>query len=98
MDREPAMNQASRKTCKPADMTLHSAIASADSAIALTIKEKEVLHWAAMGKSTWDISRINGCSEATVSFHKCNIRRKFGVNSLSAALIKALHQGLIVLH
>lgn len=92
------MNQASRKARQPADTNVQSAIAIADSAVALTTREKEVLHWAAMGKSTWDIARINGCSEAVVSFHKCNIRRKFGVNSLSAALIKALDQGLIALH
>lgn len=92
------MNQASRKARQPADMNVQSATATVDSAVALTTREKEILHWAARGKSTWDISRINSCSEAAVNFHKCNIRRKFGVNSLSAALIKALDQGLIVLH
>lgn len=67
-------------------------------AVQLTVKEQEVIRWAALGKSAWEISRILGRTEAAVNFHLCNIRRKFGVNSLRAALVKAIDQGLIVLH
>ncbi|KFE51018.1 LuxR family transcriptional regulator [Pseudomonas syringae] len=65
--------------------------------VQLTVKEMEVLQWAAMGKSAWEISRIQDRTEAAVNFHMCNIRRKFGVNSLRAALIKAIEQRVIVL-
>ncbi|WP_426142855.1 helix-turn-helix domain-containing protein [Pseudomonas sp. DWP3-1-2] len=65
--------------------------------VQLTAKEHEVLEWAARGKSAWEISRIQGRSEATVNFHMCNIRRKFGVNSLRAALMKAIEQRVILL-
>ncbi len=64
--------------------------------VVLTEKEQQVLHWAALGKTTWEISRIQGRTEAAVNFHLCNIRRKFGVNSLRAALMKAIHQGMVV--
>jgi LuxR family quorum-sensing transcriptional regulator LasR len=66
--------------------------------VQLTLKEQEVLYWAALGKSAWEISRIQGRTEAAVNYHLCNIRRKFGVSSLKAALVKAIDQGVIVLH
>ncbi|KAA8692133.1 Regulatory protein LuxR [Pseudomonas syringae pv. helianthi] len=62
----------------------------------LTVKERQVLEWVAIGKSAWEISRIQGCSEATVHFHTSNIRRKFGVTSLKAALVMAIRQGVIL--
>lgn len=66
--------------------------------VQLTGKEHEVLHWAALGKSAWEIARIQGRSEAAVNHHMCNIRRKFGVNSIRAALMIAIKQGVIFLH
>ena len=65
--------------------------------VRLTEKEHEVLIWAAKGKSVWEIARIQGRSEAAINFHMCNIRRKFGVSSLRAALVIAITQGLICL-
>ncbi|GLU30992.1 transcriptional activator protein LasR [Trinickia caryophylli] len=61
----------------------------------LTPREYECLKWTAQGKSTWEIARIFGCSEATVNFHMTNIRAKFGVSSRSAAAVKATRMGLI---
>lgn len=66
--------------------------------IKLTTKEQETLEWVAMGKTAWEISRIQGCTEAGVNFHFCNIRRKFGVTTLRAALIKAIEWRVVVLH
>ncbi|RRV05153.1 helix-turn-helix transcriptional regulator [Pseudomonas sp. v388] len=67
------------------------------SRVRLTAKEHEVLEWAAKGKSAWEIARILGRSEAAINFHMCNIRRKFGVSSLRAALVMAIVQGIILL-
>lgn len=64
--------------------------------VKLTAKETEVLLWAAKGKSVWEISRIQERSEAAINFHMCNIRRKFGVSTLRAALVLAITQGLIL--
>ena len=61
----------------------------------LTPREHECLKWTAQGKSTWEIAKIFGCSEATVNFHMANIRTKFGVSSRSAAAVKATRMGLI---
>ncbi|CAM3141893.1 helix-turn-helix transcriptional regulator [Pseudomonas floridensis] len=65
--------------------------------VKLTVKELQVLEWVAIGKSAWEISRIQGCSEATVYFHTSNIRRKFGVHSLRTALVIAIREGIISL-
>jgi len=67
------------------------------SPIRLTLREKVVLQWSALGKTSWEIAHILECSESAVNFHFCNIRRKFGVTSRSAALLKAVSQGLIEL-
>jgi LuxR family transcriptional regulator, quorum-sensing system regulator LasR len=61
----------------------------------LTKREKECLQWMASGKSTWEISKILCCSEATISFHMVNIRTKFGVTSKTAAVFKAMRIGLL---
>ena len=66
-------------------------------AVKLTPRERQVIEWAGRGKSSWEIARILDCSEATVNFHFSNIRRKFAVTTRSAALLKALEQGLITL-
>lgn len=63
--------------------------------VMLTPKEMETLQWAVRGKTAWEISRIQGRSEATINFHLCNIRRKFGVNTLCAALMRAIEQRVV---
>lgn len=65
--------------------------------VVLTSREKEVLQWCAIGKTSWEISVICNCSEANVNFHMGNIRRKFGVTSRRVAAIMAVNLGLIIL-
>jgi len=66
-----------------------------DDPIRLTPKESVVLQWSAEGKTSWEIAHILQCSESAVNFHFSNIRRKFGVTTRSAAMLKAFEQGLI---
>lgn len=61
----------------------------------LTPCETECLKWLAFGKSTWEISKILGRSEATVNYHIHNIKRKMDVHSRSAAMMMAVKLGLI---
>jgi LuxR family quorum-sensing transcriptional regulator LasR len=61
----------------------------------LTRRELEVLNWAMAGKSSWEISKITSCSEATVNFHMANVRQKFNVNTRQQAVVKAIALGLI---
>jgi LuxR family quorum-sensing transcriptional regulator LasR len=62
----------------------------------LTKRELEVLKWVMAGKSSWEISRITDCSEATVNFHMANVRQKFNVNTRQQAVVKAIALGLII--
>lgn len=67
----------------------------AEPAPRLTKRELEVLNWVMVGKSSWEISKIVRCSEATVNFHIGNIRTKFNVNTRQQALVKAISLGII---
>lgn len=73
----------------------HSYDEEATENVKLTPREKEVLQWSLLGKSSWDIARIVGCTEAGVNFHFYNLRRKFGVSSRHTAALKAVQLGLI---
>jgi LuxR family transcriptional regulator, quorum-sensing system regulator LasR len=68
---------------------------SAEPVPKLTRRELEVLKWVMAGKSSWEISRITTCSEATVNFHMANVRQKFNVNTRQQAVVKAIALGLI---
>jgi LuxR family quorum sensing-dependent transcriptional regulator len=59
----------------------------------LTLREREVLTWAAAGKSAWETSTILGISEATVITHLDNIRRKLQVANTTQAAVTALQSG-----
>lgn len=61
----------------------------------LTKRELEVINWVMAGKSSWEISRITDCAEATINFHMANIRQKFNVNTRQQALVKAIALGIV---
>lgn len=68
-----------------------------ENSIYLTKREQQMLQWSSMGKTSWEISIICGCSESTVNFHISNVNRKFGVTSRHTASLLALKQGLIAM-
>jgi LuxR family transcriptional regulator, quorum-sensing system regulator BjaR1 len=59
----------------------------------LTPREREVLTWAAAGKSAWEASAILGVSEVTVISHLNNVRRKLNVANTTQAVVVALQTG-----
>ncbi|WP_438800867.1 helix-turn-helix domain-containing protein [Achromobacter pestifer] len=61
----------------------------------LSERQASCLHWAAMGKTSWETARILGVSESTVNFHLCNACEKLGVRGRRAAVVTALQLGLI---
>lgn len=64
--------------------------------VALTTREKEILLWAAEGKSDPVIADIVGISYATVRYHMNNIFKKLGANERTFAVVKAIRYGLIL--
>lgn len=65
--------------------------------VCLTDKEREALTWCAHGKTSWEIAKIEGCSESAVNFHFNNIRQKMNVHTRREALVKAYQLNLIKL-
>jgi DNA-binding CsgD family transcriptional regulator len=61
----------------------------------LTETERDILTWAAKGKSDFDIGGIMNLSSHTVDWHMRNIFKKFGVNNRILVVVKALSYGLI---
>jgi DNA-binding CsgD family transcriptional regulator len=62
----------------------------------LSGREKEILLWAAEGKSDAVIAEIIGVSHATVRFHMNNIFKKLQANERTLATVKAIRHGLIL--
>ncbi len=64
--------------------------------VRLTEREKEILLWAAEGKSDSIIAEILGVSHATIRFHMNNIFKKLDANERTLATVKAIRHGLIL--
>lgn len=63
----------------------------------LSERERTVLRWTALGKSSRDIGQILSISENTVNFHVKNAMRKLEASSRTRAVIRAVQLGLIEL-
>ncbi len=61
----------------------------------LTPREREVLWWAAEGKSAWEIGEILGIAKRTVDEHTQKAIRKLGAFNRTQAVAIALRQRLI---
>lgn len=74
-----------------------SNLANDNQAEILTVKEKEILQWLAIGKTLREIAIIVSLSQDTVKFHLKKIYEKLNVNSKTSAVVKGLRAGLIEL-
>lgn len=63
----------------------------------LTRREKEIMRWAAGGKTAWEISQILSISDATVRHHLKAVARKFDTPNKTATVVEALRRGEIPL-
>lgn len=61
----------------------------------LSDRERECLHWVAMGKSSWEIGAILKISEATAIFHIKNLMEKLDVKNRSQAIAVAFRLGIL---
>lgn len=61
----------------------------------LTDRQLECLHWASMGKTSWEIGRILNIAERTVNYHIQNASRKLQVRGRQAAITAAHRSGLL---
>ncbi|WP_211440958.1 DUF4902 domain-containing protein [Collimonas humicola] len=75
-------------------LNAHSELSIAKRAI-LTDGEREILHWAAKGKTAWEISMITNVSERTTAHRWSSVIRKLGASNMVQAAITALSLGLL---
>lgn len=61
-------------------------------AIPLTVRELDILHWSASGKTAWEISCILNIAEKTVRNHVNSIHRKLDVRSTTQAVVLAFRK------
>ncbi len=77
----------------PADAPFDRAGAPIDCACApLTPREREVLDWVAAGKTNRDVAAILGASPRTVEKHLERIYEKLGVETRTAAVMRAIER------
>lgn len=63
--------------------------------VALSDREKDILSWAARGKTSEETSAILRISNETVSVHMRNAMRKLASNNKTQAAVKAVYLGII---
>jgi LuxR family transcriptional regulator, quorum-sensing system regulator BjaR1 len=61
----------------------------------LTSREREVLGWAAKGKSAWEIGGILNTSKRTVDEHVAHAAQKVGAVNRVQAIAIAVRDGVI---
>lgn len=65
--------------------------------VILSARERDVLLWAARGKTAWECAAILGLSPRTVEFHLANCRRKLDVATKAQMVARAVAGGLVPL-
>lgn len=63
----------------------------------LTDRQRDCVLWVARGKGDWEIGRILGISEETVTRHIKQACERYGVNKRTMLVIRALFDGTITL-
>jgi len=61
----------------------------------LSQREHDVVQWASIGKTSWEIARILCISESTVNFHLANAAKRLGTTGRRATCARAVALGLI---
>jgi LuxR family transcriptional regulator, quorum-sensing system regulator BjaR1 len=62
---------------------------------ALSLRERECLQWAAVGKSDWEIGEILSISEKTANAHIEHVKQKYRVSTRMLAVVYAVQRGII---
>jgi len=60
----------------------------------LSLREIEVLRWAAEGKTAQDISTILNLKKRTINFHMGNAIKKMGATNKTSAVVQAILGGM----
>jgi LuxR family transcriptional regulator, quorum-sensing system regulator CciR len=61
----------------------------------LTSRQRDCVHWVARGKTDWEIAKILGISEETVTQHINLARKRYCVDRRTALAVRAIQDGQI---
>ncbi len=61
----------------------------------LTPREKEILRYISLGKTSHEIGQALNLSEKTVEWHRTNLMKKLGVHKVANLVRYALEYGLV---
>jgi LuxR family transcriptional regulator, quorum-sensing system regulator CciR len=61
----------------------------------LTRRQRDCVYWVARGKTDWEISRILGISEETVTQHINLARKRYCVDRRTVLAVRAIHDGQV---
>lgn len=64
----------------------------------LTLKRLKILYWVALGKSNWEISKIENLAEQTVANQVSSIFKILNATNRAHAVAKAVAKGIISIH
>ncbi|WP_022963680.1 response regulator transcription factor [Halopseudomonas pelagia] len=84
---------AAGRRCLPAEVTVD--LRTQVGRTSLSIRERQVLHWVAQGRSNRHVAQLLSISEATVKGHLHNTMNKLGAHNRTHAVTIALQQGII---
>lgn len=76
-------------------MAVQEMLDALDAPPPLSPREREVLLWAAGGKTIWETSEILSLSEKTIEHHLSSVRQKFGVARTVQAIVEAIRRRII---
>ncbi|WP_084169562.1 helix-turn-helix domain-containing protein [Paraburkholderia ferrariae] len=68
---------------------------SPDNICPLSPREREVMRWAAEGKTSYEIGIILGLAERTINFHVAKAIEKLNASNKTHAAVKAVLLGLV---
>lgn len=96
-DLSPRAKAALQLVAIVAEGICRDALANSPAPEKLTDREREVLAWAALGKSAWETSVILTISERTVIKHLEHVRSKLNAATTTQAVVEGLRYGEIAL-
>ena len=77
------------------NLAVRRGIERSGEAPALTDRQRECVMWVARGKTDWEVSKILGVTEETVTRHMKQARERYGVPKRTLLAIRALFDGTL---
>jgi DNA-binding CsgD family transcriptional regulator len=61
----------------------------------ITVRQREIIHWLAEGKTSWEVATILNISKRTVEWHAREARRRLGASNITHLIAETVKRGAI---